>query len=354
MSPTRFGRAGAVFNALFLLDTYFGRRNVDRVLGPLRRRNDDRLLQAAAAQGTPGRPPAPLAEVGHLAPAEFLAGYARPGRPVVIRGFAADVPAISKWSLPFFADRYGHLEVQSVDGRNRSVGDLDDGTANFTTEQMPWREQIRRMEAGDGDYLAFYGEVFQSDPTLVRDLEPDRVRPYLGRRLLKEPIPKLFLGAEGTSTQWHCAELQNLFVEVSGRKRWLMAAPEYTPCLDPRILNTSQQYCHSMIDFRDPDVERFPLYRYLPTWEVVLEPGDLLYVPPFWWHCVENLTDTTGVALWWPNIGPALRGHATLAWLTVLSPQHLFRLGYERLQGHRAGEATSTGTVFRDHETITT
>ena len=340
-----------MFNALFVLDTYLGRRNVDRVLGSLRRRNERSLLRAATSQGTPNeQPPVALPAVPDMSPEEFQSEYARPGRPVVIPGFANDVPALKKWSPEFFADRYGHLEVQSVDGRNRSLANIDDGTANFQTERVQWSEQIRRMKEGGSDYLAFYGEVFQSDPGLVDDLEPDRIRPYLGRRLWNEPIPKLFLGAAGTSTQWHCAELQNLFVEVSGKKRWLMAAPSYTPCLDPRILTTSQQYCHSMIDFREPDIELFPLYQHLQLWEVILEPGDLLYVPPFWWHCVENLTDTTGVALWWPNVGPAIRGHATLAWLTVLSPQHLLRMGYERLRGHRLGTPASTGTIFRDHE----
>ena len=229
------------------------------------------------------------------------------------------------------------------------MNDLEDGTGHFHTERMAWGEQIRRMRSGESDYLAFYGDVFQNDVTLIDDLEPRRIRPYLGRRLFGQPRPKLFVGAAGTSTQWHCAELQNLFVEVTGRKRWLMAAPAYTPCFDPRISSTSQQYCHSMIDFRNPDTERFPLYQYLQLWEVTLDRGDLLYVPPFWWHCVENLTDTVGVALWWPNLGPAIRGHLTLAWLTVLSPQHLARMGYEYLRGRRAAVGVSTRTILRRH-----
>ncbi len=269
---------------------------------------------------------------------------------MVIEGFATDVAAMTKWTPRFFAERYGDLEVQAFDGRNWSARDVAAGTGDFTTERMPWSEQIKRMGDGGSDYLAFFGEVFEWDPSLINDVEPDRMRPYLGRRLVREPMPKLFLGAEGTATQWHCAELQNLFVQVTGKKRWLMADPAYTPCFEPRISSSSQQYCHSMVDFRDPDIERFPLYQYVPMWEVVLEPGDLLYVPPFWWHCVENLTDTTGVAIWWPNVGPAIRGHATLAWLTVLSPQHLIRMAYERLQGRRAGRAASTGTILREHE----
>ena len=346
---SHFGAAGTVFNGLFVLDSYLGRRRVDRVFGALRRKNQTKLLHNAAKRRPPGQPPSALPARDGLTAAEFQRDFARPGRPVVVRGYGTELPALRKWTPDFFAERYGHIQVNAVDGTTRTIDDLEEGTGHVSTRHMSWSEQIERMKEGHSDYLAFFGDVFSHDPSLLDDLEIDQLRPYLGRRLFGQPMPKLFLGASTTSTQWHCAELQNLFVEISGRKRWLLAAPADTPCFDPRISTSSQQYCHSMIDFRDPDTDRYPLYAYMQTWEVILEPGDLLYIPPFWWHCVENLTDTMGVALWWPNLGPALRSHPTLAWLTVLSPQHVIRMTVEHIRGRRPGATASSSTILDQH-----
>ena len=112
----RFGRAGVIFNAFFVLDSYVGRRRVDRLFAPLRRWNDKQLLRTASRRLSAGRPPSPVPSVSRLSPEAFLSTYARRGRPVVIRGFAADVAAVSKWTPDYFAARYGDLEVQTVDG----------------------------------------------------------------------------------------------------------------------------------------------------------------------------------------------------------------------------------------------
>ena len=46
-----------------------------------------------------------------------------------------------------------------------------------------------------------------------------------------------------------------------------------------------------------------PLLRYCPHYEVVLEPGDILWVPKYWLHSVDNLSATNlGLSVrWMPN-----------------------------------------------------
>lgn len=51
----------------------------------------------------------------------------------------------------------------------------------------------------------------------------------------------------------------------------------------------------SQVDFDNPDLEQYPRYANVSFIEAVLEPGDLLYVPPYWWHHVEALTDSSKV-----------------------------------------------------------
>ena len=50
-------------------------------------------------------------------------------------------------------------------------------------------------------------------------------------------------------------------------------------------------------------LEETPLYRYCPRYTVELEPGDMLLNPPWWYHAVQNLSETTvGVSTRW--LGP--------------------------------------------------
>ena len=39
--------------------------------------------------------------------------------------------------------------------------------------------------------------------------------------------------------------------------------------------------------------KRARLAEYIPQKEVTINPGDILYVPPFYWHSVQNHTDRT-------------------------------------------------------------
>merc|ERR1719453_1702736 len=54
-----------------------------------------------------------------------------------------------------------------------------------------------------------------------------------------------------------------------------------------------------MVDLDAPDGGRFPRWRGAQGYVVELEPGDALYIPPFWWHHVQSITpETTSMAMW--------------------------------------------------------
>ena len=45
-------------------------------------------------------------------------------------------------------------------------------------------------------------------------------------------------------------------------------------------------------DVREPDREKYPTFDHATPYEVVLEPGDLLFVPAGWAHQVECVDDS--------------------------------------------------------------
>jgi len=51
--------------------------------------------------------------------------------------------------------------------------------------------------------------------------------------------------------------------------------------------STHVHYQQSQVDINTLDTTRFPSLQYVSALEVNLEPGDMLYIPPYWFHHVE-------------------------------------------------------------------
>lgn len=86
-----------------------------------------------------------------------------------------------------------------------------------------------------------------------------------------------WLGGAGTVTQAHYDVLHNAFVQLEGTKRFLLWSPAADDAM--RVWPDAHPCARKS---RLPDVAGMPE----PDAEVVLGPGEALYVPPFWFHHV--------------------------------------------------------------------
>lgn len=53
------------------------------------------------------------------------------------------------------------------------------------------------------------------------------------------------------------------------------------------------------VDIRQPDLQRFPEYAGVRFFDCVLEAGDMLYLPPRWWHYVQSMDRSFSLSIWW-------------------------------------------------------
>jgi lysine-specific demethylase 8 len=106
----------------------------------------------------------------------------------------------------------------------------------------------------------------------------------------------LWMGRPTTRSGLHWDPTIGLLAQVRGRKRVKLIPPDEWPRL--------HGYPHrhgpnSRARMQDAD-EAFPLPFDLETWEAELHPGDMLYIPPGWWHDLESLDAATiSVNFWW-------------------------------------------------------
>jgi hypothetical protein len=143
-------------------------------------------------------------------------------------------------------------------------------------------------------------------------------------------LAKMYVGGPLTSTSFHCAPVMNLYLQAYGRKRWVLVSPRFTPFMYPAL--SKGLNWQSRIDFRNPNYEEAPLYRYVDRYETVLEPGDVLWNPPWVWHGVQNLTESIAVSMWWVNVTRSFANNAVLTPLAFVGRPNpvLLQLGLEK------------------------
>ena len=99
-------------------------------------------------------------------------------------------------------------------------------------------------------------------------------------RLATPTHSSLWVGGHGSTTQAHYDVLHNVFVQVHGTKRFRLWGPDAHSAL--RVFPDAHPRARKAqvtID-ADPDLPA-------PELDLVLEPGDAVFVPAFWFHHVE-------------------------------------------------------------------
>lgn len=58
-----------------------------------------------------------------------------------------------------------------------------------------------------------------------------------------------------------------------------------------RIINVTLHNCNFefQVDFDRPNLTKFPKFKEARGCEAVVGPGDVLYIPIYWWHHIESL-----------------------------------------------------------------
>ena len=227
-----------------------------------------------------------LAQTGAASPAsamDYIAGFDG-GRPVV-----------------------GYTAAPDVGGRffyNADVTGL-----NFEAKRVPLPEFLNRIKA-HLDYPeapAFYlgsTDLDQFLPGLAEENHLTLSDPMFEGN---PPTVSIWIGNRTIATA-HFDLSNNIACCLVGRRRFTLFPPEQIANLYPGPFQpTPSGQVVSMVDFRAPDFERYPLFRdALDSAEVAeLEPGDALFYPAMWWHHVEALDRFNAMINYWWNVSPA-------------------------------------------------
>ncbi|TCK33793.1 cupin-like protein [Paraburkholderia sp. BL8N3] len=231
----------------------------------------------------------------------FFEQYVLRNRPCRLRGAAAHWPAFEKWRNPeyfksasnnirFEARHYPCSEFPTWAHEGLRQQLRDDIAAN--NRQMLFHDILDEMK-GYGEQFVVEGCEFGAGAPLA-ELTAD-VGDYEFLSDAGKPRANALLRAflyRGCYTDWHFhAADETLLTQVVGTKEVLILPPDDASwrALLPVIRERGYMF--------DVDVARYAQFGELCPYRVLVEPGDALYIPVFWWHAVESVGRQFGVTV---------------------------------------------------------
>jgi lysine-specific demethylase 8 len=153
--------------------------------------------------------------------------------------------------------------------------------------------------ATDSPYYLKQWPLFRHIPALRDDV--GSLRPYMA--LPGKPTPSteelLFFAAAGAFSVIHFDDYDNLNAQIWGKKKFYLFAPEQGKNLSPYW--KGGMYNFSPVGIENADLTDYPLAARVRGLQCTVGPGDLIYIPPRWWHCVQSLTTSISMANWWSH-----------------------------------------------------
>ena len=206
------------------------------------------------------------------------------------------------------AELFGEKELRYTQlgpEKNGGMGIGEDLKPNFKIDDasLPPREflSLAREMTDDQDGNSVYAAAM-----LLRDypnfsaLMPS-IETIKSHKLWNQLI---WVGSGGHIVDLHYDQMHNFITMFSGKKRITLFPPSALPWMYPAPLHRKVGGVpRSMVKLLDLDIARYPNF---PTaleqaQQVVLEAGDVLYIPPLWWHCVESFGFNLMINSWYTD-----------------------------------------------------
>ena len=234
----------------------------------------------------------PTIDAGLLTEREFAKVSNNYKNPVLIKGFMIDAPALHNWTPEYLNKQIDkNFKINCVSNSNNKVEIIP----------LTFSEFMKKKE--DNIYINNNHTLLSHFTVLFNDIKERFL--LLKTILYKIPdhihIANLFIGyGKNKGSYLHCGGSGNFFTQIVGKKKWIFIDPKYS-CLLKGRLSASGIHGQSRFDMLDQKIMIPPeIVYYLPRYEVILEPGDIVWNAPWWWHRVHNVSDNF-------NVGMAIR-----------------------------------------------
>jgi lysine-specific demethylase 8 len=233
---------------------------------------------------------------------EFEERFLFPQRPVIISGAMEGWPALERWTNDYLTEKVGARTVPLSKHKAHAYGPrrvLDDPKKGLS-EKPPMKvaeyiDQLAGAAISDGQLYASLLPIRTALPELWPDV---RFPPFVDEDKYVTFRVGFWLGPGNNFTPLHYDGANNFLAQIRGRKQVILCPPREIARLYPFPFNYAANH-FSQVNVLSPDLTRFPAWAHADRALLELGPGDMLFIPVYWWHAVWGIDQNMSINYWW-------------------------------------------------------
>lgn len=211
-------------------------------------------------------------------------------------------------------ERASSTKQQQQSGDQHSWPQMEAFRMPYTAHNVSVRSFFDEIGADSPESFVYFADGLSILGPLARDILP--IAPLCPHADLSLCDMSLWIGRGGVTAAPHYDASQNLFVQVKGRKKFTIAHPRAARCglgLYPSLHPFYRQAQRDLMG-EEEDLDAREVFIPAATaeenqkegcctlelFESILEEGDVLYMPPHWFHRVTSLSSPSfSINSWW-------------------------------------------------------
>lgn len=239
-----------------------------------------------------------------LSSSDFIGNYVNRSKPVIISGVISNWNGFHQWSLDYFVNLAPDLNLIVKDFEKKNRINIKHTMLKDYVNTLKLYE--KNKDSDKNVEIPPYCHdlpLFSLIYSLVEDVQPFPLD-YLPRWYWYKwwRYCQFFIGSSSSLTPLHfdCLLTNNLFFQIVGRKQFTL------------ILAEDAKYCYRkgwrwfLVDPENPDLDKYPEYKNARPIKIIVNPGDILYIPPGTLHHVKSLDTSISFNIDWHTRQSAL------------------------------------------------
>eukprot|EP01132_Coremiostelium_polycephalum_P008281 gene8281-10175_t len=237
---------------------------------------------------------------------ELIETYIIKSKPFIITGIVNTWSCSEKWrSNDYLLNKLGDKEIP-VREIGYDVGEWLGRTATIKFSNF-WDDWRKNMELPQQLNSPKYYLASLPINKYFKEIESDYIVPEIPREQNKSA--NLWIGSKGQITplhhDWSTGDpgMDGFHAIISGKKLFKL----YDPFTNGKYIKRKNEwglFHHAkIVDVENPDYEKFPEFRNAMALDVVLEQGEMLFIPKLWWHYVKTLEPSISLNFWFQHMG---------------------------------------------------
>lgn len=254
--------------------------------------------------------------------AEFEQHFLYPQKPCVITGAIDNWQALSCWTIDYLKSTIGDRVVRCRVSHSDYFDNYHEHKQIKLAVFLDWILKTEQCDTWDALFCKknkikyFVGslDIKSNFSEILADIEfPNYFPPEL---LVSN---NLWIGRGNNRVNLHYDFFHNLNVQIVGQKHWVIFPLEQSAFLYPHPWYSKFFWC-SQVNINQPDLQKFPKFQEIKPIELITNPGDMLFLPPGWWHSPIGIGINIAVNFWWRM---TLKEYGNWLYLKLLKSQTL-------------------------------